>query len=120
MNVRLLCLSAAVLTSGCAAAGQSGDTPSRMDVISEAEIADLNVSTAMDAVRRLRPAWLRGSRGGERPVVYIDRARRGGFELLSNLPIDVVLEIRHMSPTEATTLLGTGHSSGAILVTTKR
>lgn len=35
-----------------------------------------NASTAMEAIRRLRPAWLL-SRGPD-PVVYVDNVRRAG------------------------------------------
>ena len=119
MNVRLLFLGAALAAAACATAGQSGETTSRMDVISQADIAGLSAATALDVVRRLRPAWIRVRTGGDQPVVYIDRTRRGGLELLSGLAIDVVQEIRHMSPSDATTRFGTGHRGGAILVTTK-
>ena len=121
MKVRPLVLGSALFATACAAGSQTGDTPSRMDVISQADIAEVNAATAMDVVRRLRPLWLRvRGTGGDQPVVYIDQTRRGGLTLLSSLAIEVVLEIRYMSASEATTCFGMGHSGGAILVTTKR
>jgi hypothetical protein len=91
-----------------------------MDVITQEEIAEVTAATAMDVVRRLRPAWLRVRTGGDEAVVYIDRTRRGGLELLRSLVVEVVLEMRYMSPSDATTRFGTGHRGGVILVTTKR
>ncbi|MDH3457574.1 MAG: hypothetical protein OER90_12120 [Gemmatimonadota bacterium] len=120
MNGRPLFLAAAIVATACATASQSGETTSRMDLISEADIAELSAATALDVVRRLRPAWLRVRTGGDEPVVYIDRTRRGGLELLSSLAIEVVQEMSYMSASEATIRFGTGHRGGAILVTTKR
>ena len=120
MNLRLLFLGAALVATSCATASQTGETTSRMGVISQADIAGLSAATAMDVVRRLRPAWLRVRSGGDQPVVYIDRTRRGGLELLNSLAIEVVQEMSYMSASDATTRFGTGHRGGAILVTTKR
>jgi outer membrane cobalamin receptor len=68
MNVRLLCLGTVLVATACASASQTGDTPSRMDVISQADIAELSAATALDVVRRLRPGWLRVRTGGDQPI----------------------------------------------------
>jgi hypothetical protein len=85
------------------------------------QIAPLNVSNAADAIRRLRPNWLR-SRAGitEGPVVYVDAARRGGTRVLTTVSVEMIEDIRYLSGPDATTRLGTGHRGGAILIRTRR
>lgn len=82
------------------------------------------VKTAYDAVRALRPQFLRarpsGSVRNRQPVpiaVYVDGTYRGGTEILTQLQANAVAEIRWLSGTDATTRFGTNHESGAILVT---
>lgn len=91
------------------------------DVITREQIAALDVTYAIDAVRRLRPSWLR-SRGGidEEPVVYVDAARRGGTRVLGTISVENIEDIRYLSGPDATTRLGTGHRGGAILIRTRR
>jgi hypothetical protein len=53
----------AALSLGACASNSSGNSSSRQrDLITAAEIAELNVATAFDVVRQLRPEFLR-SRG---------------------------------------------------------
>jgi hypothetical protein len=66
VNVRLLFLGSALFAGACAAGSQSRDTSRTMDVITQEEIAEVTAATAMDVVRRLRPAWLRVRTGGDR------------------------------------------------------
>jgi hypothetical protein len=90
------------------------------DVITQSQIAELNVANAADAVRRLRPNWLRSRGVDEEPVVYVDAARRGGTRALATISAEMIQAIRYLSGPDATTRLGTGHRGGAILVTTRR
>jgi hypothetical protein len=80
--------------------------------------------TALDAVRALRPRFLRtrpsGSVQNQDPVpiaVYVNGTRRGGIEALDQILARAVIEIRWLSGNDATTRFGTNHESGAILVT---
>ncbi len=113
-------LVAALLTAAaCSGATQGGSTTRRANLITAQEIASVEVSTAYDLVRRLRPRWLQ-ARGSGTPVVYIDQQRRGGLQELEQLqPIDVA-EMRYLNASDATLRYGTNHPGGAILVTTKR
>jgi len=79
----------------------------------------------MDAIRRLRPDWLRvrgatSTASGASIVVYVDGIRVGGTEALGSMSIEGVVELRRLSPTDATTRWGTGHSAGAIEVIRRR
>lgn len=136
----LLIISAAVLaTAACAsspagstaATQQSSSTQSRArgsrDVITEEELANLDVQNALDAVRRLRPSFLQ-THGGQSTsvtlgpqdvVVYVDNTRMGGPSALAQIPIHEVKEIQYLNGTDATQRFGTGHGSGAIIVIRK-
>jgi hypothetical protein len=50
----------------------------------------------------------------------MDDVRLGEPASMVNIPASRVKEIRFMNARDATTRFGTGHSSGVILVTTKR
>ena len=81
----------------------------------------------LDVVQALRPEYLRTrglrSMSATEPqgaVVYVDNVRRGGPESLRMLPRESVLEIRYLNGADATTMYGTNHGDGAILVRTRR
>ena len=88
--------------------------------ISRAEIIEGgdNATTAMEAVRRLRPGWLL-ARGA--PVVYVDNIRRpGGVDALFNVPVGQIRLLEFIGAADATTRWGTGHTGGVIQVLTGR
>ena len=121
---------ALVLVGGCASAGgEPGATrpaSGGRNLILRSELEGGNFTTVQDAIRRLRPAWLR-TRGvtSTRDVaptiaVFIDNVRSGGTERLESLPIDQVEQVRFLSPTDATTRWGTNMTLGAIEVTMRK
>lgn len=91
------------------------------------EIEATHVANAYDVVQALRPEFLR-SRGvasirsgtPEYAVVYIDGVRVGPLGELRRIPREQLEELRYLSGSDATTMYGTGHGGGAILVVTKR
>lgn len=96
------------------------------NLITQAEIEYAQVSNAFDAIQRLRPRMLQKRMGpatdrGEAAeiVVYVDGARYGFLDQLSNIPAEKIKEIRYLNPADATTRYGTGHTEGVILVTSK-
>jgi len=116
----------AVSIASCASSGQGGPSRNR-DVITEEEIASVQVGNAYELVQRLRPEFLR-SRGSQSmrspqglvPVVYVDGVRQGDVGVLQRLAKDTVEEIRYLNGRDATTQYGTDHGGGAILVRTRR
>lgn len=86
-----------------------------------------NDQSAMQLIRRLRPAWLR-ARGQKSltdpsatyPVVYIDEIRHGGLSTLHAIPSSEIQSMQFFSMADATTRWGTGHPSGAINIVTGR
>jgi hypothetical protein len=110
-----------VFLTACAAGGQSsGPRAGRRNVITAEELQAIEVSTAFEAVRRLRPTWLRSRSGGGDPVVFIDNVRAGDLNMLDQLYLTTVRELRYVSPADATTRWGTGYTNGAIEVITRR
>lgn len=125
---RLLILLFVVLPHGCAttgASGTSGGSSASGNVITRADLEDLQRLNLYQAVQRLRPQWLQ-TRGldsfeaSNEVVVYVDNQQMGGPEELRRLNPVEVGEIRYLDSRQATTQFGRGHPSGAILVFTER
>ena len=99
-------------------------------IITEAEIGASTYQNALEVVQNLRPQMLIPRGIGSDPtgtlaaripiIVYMDDVRLGEPASMINIPSSRVKEIRFMNARDATTRYGTGHSSGVILVTTKR
>lgn len=91
----------------------------------EIEEAGKGALNAEDLIRRLRPNFLRvpggqtpgGTAGG--PRVYVDNTPLGGTEVLRGIQVDFIGEIAYLDPSEATNRYGTGHQSGAILISSR-
>ena len=86
------------------------------------EIRACDVRTAYDAIERLRPQFLRWTRGSEagagQLAVYIDQMRASGLERLRLIPAASVREIRLLRADEATLRYGSGNNAGALDVVT--
>ena len=120
----LLALGLALGFTGCAVREDTGSHRST-DVLTAEELREVPVTTVYDAIRRLRPNWLRvrsapttGSPVPERPVVYVDGVRAGTVGILRDMRREHAVRIEYLDPSDATNRYGTGHSGGALLVTT--
>ena len=109
------------LLAGCATTG--GPRPADSDVLTRAEIDESGAETALDAVRRLRPRYLRGRTlvsvtypQASLPIVYVNGLFRGGLSSLGSILVHDIEEIRYVNPSDATTRWGTGHPGGVIHV----
>ena len=140
--MRNLLLGAVALTLfGCGGGGSgSGAQPETAapatrtrgssNLITEAEISSAAYQNALEIVQNLRPQMLiprgagsdaSGLSAASIPIIiYMDDVRLGEPSSLTNIPATRVKEIRFLNARDATTRFGTGHSSGVILVTTKR
>lgn len=119
------------LMAACAStggAGGSGTTSNASSAITRQEIQQAHVNDAYQAVQKLRPQWLRsrgsmsvtsaGPQDQALPVVFVDGQQYGDLSQLRGIQAMDVQSISYLSPNDATTQFGTGHSGGAILVTT--
>ncbi len=96
-------------------------------VITEAEIAyEKDISNAYEAIQRLRPAMLRKRMGARTPdgasadiEIWVDGRHVGQLESLNSIQAEQIKEIRFLSASDATLRFGTGHTEGAIVITSK-
>lgn len=126
-NVLIAALSSALpLLIGCASASPSPAGPRpRTDLITREELRATGVSTAYEAVERLRPRWLI-VRSGMRSfsmetevVVFQDQLFLGNQDALRRIGIDGIYEMRYLDgATAKATLPGLGdrHVQGAIVL----
>ncbi|MEK9499727.1 hypothetical protein [Gaopeijia maritima] len=110
-------LVALVAGSACSTAG-TGSSSRNSSVVSAEELQTVATFSVMDALRRIRPAWLRARSNASPPVVVVDGVRMGSVEVLHTLRADQFVEIRHRTGSDATTLYGTGVAGGVIELTT--
>lgn len=92
--------------------------------ITAEEIAEAHVSTAWDAVSRLRPAWLhnRGgsaadSDGSVEVQVYHNGVHDGDIQSLKQYAATDIQVIQYIDPIAARSRFGRGHGRGVIMVT---
>ena len=105
-------------TAGAAGRGGVRRNSNRIEAAELATVADVDAYTA---INRLRPAWLRAGTGGTPPEIIVDGSpQSGGPDVLRNFRAADVTLLEYMSASDATTRYGTGYSSGAIIVTTRR
>lgn len=101
----------------------SRSLPGGRFVIRANDLERTGVKTAGEAVRLLRPEWLRG-RGthilGEGPnetiQVYLDDVRLGGLRFLDDVSASTIRSIHFFDAAAATLRWGAGHSHGVILI----
>jgi hypothetical protein len=125
---RLALAVAVTATAACAANAPYGfhrataaPFPSR-ELLSEAEIAGAHVTTAYEAIMRLRPTyvtWQRVATGNERRLVYVDGMLIGGLDVLQTMPAADIHEVRLLTTLSGAFGYPLNNSGGAILITTK-
>ncbi len=116
------------LTSAACVVGNVG--PSRggrsQGDIRRPELDQVLSESAYEAVEQLRPSWLFYRRtptlvnANPEPAVYIDQAKLLSLDDLRTIPVQDVEFIRFLSARDATTVYGTGHMWGAIVVVSRR
>jgi hypothetical protein len=121
----------ALLQITCGTRGPHPQNSRDWEVLAPEEWVNLDRGDAYLIVQRLRPAWLSGRRTGSygaaiqsvgeaQVQVYVDGVPSSlGTQHLKMIPALDLLEIRYLSPMDATTRFGTDHGAGAILVTTR-
>ena len=124
MHKRFALLPLILIFSGCAATSGGGSGRSARVLLAD-EITEAGVITAAGAIEQLRPHWLNtrssptgSSPDGDPPRLYLDGIRMDGIRELERIRASRVEEMRFLSPSDATNRYGTGHTGGAILVTT--
>ncbi len=113
-------LAVVILSSACASSGEPGESRPRRsrNLITANELSGLSVASAYEAVRTLRPNWLRPHGRAGLPMIYRDGTRWGETRSLQRIQIGIIREMRFLSASDANTRYGTG-GRGVILVVTK-
>ena len=117
------------LASACATGGTgSGSDEPRRDRnrITAEELQSLGQFSAWDAIRRLRPIWMRpggirnsANPSGHYPHVFLDGSPYGDMEILRTIRVENVEEMRYVSPTDSTIRYGGEFQGGVILLPTR-
>lgn len=128
-TVALAPMLTALLLWGCASGGTTPDSrasPERHRLSYE-ELQALPPTNAYEAVRQLRPAWLRSRAGTLRtatgrvpPQVFLDGRPFGALVALYDFGTKTIQEIQFISGTDATIRYGTGYPGGIINVVSRR
>lgn len=113
-----------VVLTGCASSGGSAGGGDR-NLITRGQIVELEVTTAYEAIERLRPRWLRAplQRSHNRPtqvVVLVDNLQLDGIASLRDVDASNIASIRWLDSAQAGQLpgLGSRHVEGAIVIET--
>jgi len=120
-----------VLVLGGCASGAGGSGASRTpggvtDHITLEELEPYHGQNVLVAVQSLRPRWLvvrtRRTFVSETSIsIIVDGLRRGtGVDLLRDIQVGDVSEIRYLSSSDATTMFGVDMAGGAIMLYTRR
>jgi hypothetical protein len=116
----------ALVLAGAACGGRSAapERPSHSRVLTYEQIHTYNASNALDLIRALRPVWLQ-KRGQQSLnfegdiMVYLDNVRYGTVQVLRSIPTTGITRIEYFDASAATQRWGTGHSHGAIAISTR-
>ena len=83
------------------------------------DISRVQVTSAYEAVERLKPNFLVGMRGESIRAVYLNGTRLlGGLENLRTIDAATIQQIVFLNGMEASTLYGSGTGAGVLLVST--
>jgi hypothetical protein len=133
-----LALVLGMVAAGCASSPSGGggnEGRIQLDVLSGDEVRATGAGNLWDALRQLRPLWLRARgaatslidspevrlvpgavRFSDEPIVYVQGIRHGPIRSLQNMNIDRVRRVEYLDGRDATTRFGTGHGAGVIMV----
>ena len=108
---RLGAIAACIVLASCASGGSGGNNSSGpYNVLTASQLRDTSTQSVYDAIRRLRPQWLRvrgrtsiNAVGPDEPVVYVDGARYGSLNDLGRMDVNQVTRAEFVDPLEATT-----------------
>jgi hypothetical protein len=116
----------ALVMASCSSAGTGSATSRNSDVVTIEELAEVDYLNGLEAVRRLRPNWLRvrgqATFSGQAYAgirLYVDGRRYNEILELGNIRASDIRQMRFLTGREATMRYGTDHGDGAILVELK-
>jgi hypothetical protein len=85
-------------------------------------------NNVQDVISRSRPAWLRGrgmdglfGKNSTPLLIYINgiQMQMGGLDALNSISVDIIKDIKFLTPSEATIVYGTNNMGGIIEIRTR-
>ena len=110
--------------AACATSSRGRGPSSNTNLITQQELEDSHQPNLFDAVRALRPMWLRQmtatvqSSQDSGITIFIDNQRVGGLDVLRDMSPTSATALRYYSASEAQSHFGLGNLHGVIEVTT--
>jgi hypothetical protein len=123
LAVTSLCLCACTPTTRARNATDLADRPHVLgtrQLITGSEIGAATATNAFELIERLRPEFLNPERDAfhspTEPVIYVNGSEVGGVQVLGQIALDRVGEVRYVAPVDAFTRHGESHSGGEIYI----
>jgi hypothetical protein len=96
------------------------------NVITAPELAGSQAGSTYQAIRHIRPEFLRARDNGSlmlfntrRPAVAVDNTLVGGIDVLRTIPVDQVVHLEYISARKAANRYGMTFRDGIVLVQTR-
>ena len=105
----------------CSSTAPSNKPMKQRNKILQEEIVELKgVNSAIDIINVARPNWLRSGVGTSSNIsVYQNGMYIGGLSELNYISVQTIIDMKLLSPSEATTIYGTNNMLGAIEIRTR-
>ena len=120
-KIRILLTILVTIIISCSSTVPSNKPMKQRNKILQEEIVELKgVYSAIDIINVARPNWLRSGVGTSSNIsVYQNGMYIGGLSELNYISVQTIIDMKLLSPSEATTIYGTNNMLGAIEIRTR-
>ena len=120
-KIRILLTILVTIIISCSSTVPSNKPMKQRNKILQEEIMELKgVNSAIDIINVARPNWLRSGVGTSSNIsVYQNGMYIGGLSELNYISVQTIIDMKLLSPSEATTIYGTNNMHGAIEIRTR-
>ncbi|RPH03266.1 MAG: hypothetical protein CBD04_004725 [bacterium TMED144] len=120
-KIKILLTILVTIIIGCSSTVPSNKPMKQRNKILQEEIVELKgVNSAIDIINVARPNWLRSGVGTSSNIsVYQNGMYIGGLSELNYISVQTIIDMKLLSPSEATTIYGTNNMLGAIEIRTR-
>ena len=121
IKIRILLTILVTIIISCSSTVPSNKPMKQRNKILQEEIMELKgVNSAIDIINVARPNWLRSGVGTSSNIsVYQNGMYIGGLSELNYISVQTIIDMKLLSPSEATTIYGTNNMLGAIEIRTR-
>ena len=120
-KIKILLTILVTIIISCTSTVPSNKPMKQRNKILQEEIVELKgVNSAIDIINVARPNWLRSGVGTSSNIsVYQNGMYIGGLSELNYISVQTIIDMKLLSPSEATTIYGTNNMLGAIEIRTR-